>query len=54
MTRINTLSQLAASQEPPPPGVWSMTMTVLGAAFGARSSALSQETVQVRLKRSVR
>lgn len=38
MTRINTLSRLAAAQEPPPSSVWRMTMIVLGAAFGAASS----------------
>jgi hypothetical protein len=40
MTRITTLAHLAASKEPPPPGVWNMTMTVLGAFFGAPSSKL--------------
>lgn len=38
MTRINTLSQLAAAKEPPPSGVWRMAIGVLGAAFGAASS----------------
>lgn len=38
MTRISTLSRLATSKEPPPSGVWRMTMAVIGAAFGVASS----------------
>lgn len=38
MTRINTLSLLATSKEPPPLSVWRMTMLFIGAAFGAASS----------------
>ena len=43
MTRINTLSQLATSKEPPPSGVWRMAIGVIGAAFGAASSPTRPE-----------
>ena len=54
MTRINTLSLLATSKEPPPSGVWAMAMTVLGFAFGAGSSATSEEGVRIARRRPVR
>lgn len=54
MTRINTLSLLATTKEPPPSSVWEMTMAVLGAAFGAGSSAASEESVRMSMRRPVR
>ena len=53
MTRITTLSVLATIKEPPPSDVWAMTMAVLGAVFGAGSSALSQDSAR-SLRRPVR
>ena len=53
MTRINTLSLLATTKEPPPSSVWAMTMAVLGGAFGAKSSA-SEESVRMTMRKPVR
>lgn len=54
MTRITTLSHLAATREPPPSSVWAMTMAVLGAAFGAASSRASEDGLRLMLRRPVR
>ena len=54
MTRINTLALLATIKEPPPWGVWAMAMAVLGSAFGAGSSATSEEGVRIVRRRPVR
>lgn len=54
MARITTLSLLATTQEPPPSGVWAMTMAVLGAIFGAGFSAPSEESTRVNMRRPVR
>jgi len=54
MTRITTLSVLATIKEPPPSDVWAMTMAVLGAIFGAGSSARSQYIARMSLRRPVR
>lgn len=43
MTRIRTLSQLAAAPEPPPRSVWAMTMGLIGFAFGVGSSPTQAE-----------
>jgi len=47
MTRINTLSLLAISRDPPPSSVWAMTMAVLGAAFVAAASQRTGKGVQM-------
>lgn len=54
MTRINTLSLLVGNKEPPPSGVWAMTMALLGAAFGAGCSARSAKSVRMSVRRPVR
>lgn len=54
MTRITKLSLPTTTREPPPSSVWEMTMALLGAAFGAGSSATSEESVRLTLKRPVR
>lgn len=54
MTRINTLSLLATTKEPPPSSIWNMTMSVLGVAFGAGYSPASEESVRIGMKRPVR
>ena len=54
MTRINTLSVLATLKEPPPLSVWTMTMAILGAVFGATSSMTVKDDVRMTLRRPVR
>lgn len=48
MTRITTLTHLAANTEPPPSGVWDMTMRFFGAVFAGKSTGLKDDRRTLR------
>jgi hypothetical protein len=54
MRRIHSVSLAATAKESSPPTVWAMTMTMIGAVFGAGSLARSEESVRLNLRRGLR
>lgn len=43
MTRITGLTYRAVNKEPPPSGVWDMTMRFFGAVLGGKSAPLKDD-----------
>lgn len=54
MRRVHTVPLSATTRETSPPSVWAMTMTVIGAAFGAGSLARSGVSGRTNTRRAVR